>query len=137
MQLNAKNFYTPVSPELLPPKDGEIQQKTEELVGPYELHDFFLFHMLRRGAPPRKLLRLAAYAFRGEYGPEEIEKWLRAFITRLVSQQFKRNSLPDGVGVGTISVSPRGGWQLPSDASAGLLLGDLDTHEDNHQFRGF
>ena len=118
---------TPVSPELLPPKDGEIQQKTEELVGPYELHDFFIYHMLRRGATPRKLRRLAAYVFSGEYDLAEIEKWLRAFLSRLVSQQFKRNPMPDGVTVGTVGLSPRGGFSLPSDASADLLLGDLDT----------
>ena len=117
---------TPVSPELLPPKDGEIQQKTEELVGPYELHDFFIYHMLRRGATPRKLRRLAIHVFNGEYTAEEIEKWLRAFLSRFVSQQFKRNPMPDGVAVGTVGLSPRGGFSLPSDASAELLLGDLN-----------
>lgn len=114
---------TPVSPELLPADDkGEISQKTEDLVGPYELHDFFLYHFLRYGETPEKILRLALYAFEGEYTRDVISKWLRVFLKRFFSQQFKRSCLPDGVKVGTVSLSPRGDWRMPSDASAALWL---------------
>lgn len=109
---------TPVSPELLPPSEGEISQKTEELVGPYELHDFFLYHMLRTCATPSKIRRLAVYAFSGEdgYDEETIDHWLDVFMKRFFSQQYKRSCLPDGPKVGTVSLSPRGDWRAPSDA---------------------
>ena len=108
---------TPVSPELLPPKDGEIAQKTEDLVGPYRLHDFFLYHMLRRRAAPGKILRLAKIAFAGEYGEETIRKWLTVFTRRFFQQQFKRSCIPDGPKVGSVSLSPRGDWRMPTDAA--------------------
>ena len=108
---------TPVSPELLPPKDGEIAQKTEDLVGPYRLHDFFLYHMLRRRAAPEKILRLAKIAFAGEYSEETIRKWLTVFLRRFFAQQFKRSCMPDGPKVGSVSLSPRGDWRMPSDAA--------------------
>lgn len=118
---------TPVSPELLPSEGGDISQKTEELVGPYELHDFFLYHMIRRGCEPKKVLRLADYAFDGTYDHETILKWLRTFIRRFFSQQFKRNCLPDGPKVGTLSLSPRGDLKMPSDAVCDLWLKQLET----------
>ena len=111
---------TPVSPELLPPKDGDIAQKTEDLVGPYELHDFFLYHMLRRGSSPEKILRLALHALGDRYDEETIRKWLKTFCRRFFNQQFKRSCLPDGPAVGTVGVSPRGGLRMPSDASSAL-----------------
>lgn len=107
---------TPVSPELLPPTDGEISQITEELVGPYELHDFFLYYMLRFGFAPRKIFRLATIAFADRYTPAFIQKWLVTFMRRFFSQQFKRSCLPDGPKVGTVTLSPRGDWRMPSDA---------------------
>lgn len=122
-------LLTPVSPELLPAKDGEISQKTEDLVGPYELHDFFLYHMLRTGASPARILRLAEYAFAGEYDRTTILKWLRTFTRRFFAQQFKRSCLPDGVKVGTVSLSPRGDWRMPSDATSRLWLTELDKLE--------
>ena len=109
---------TPVSPELLPPKDGEISQKTEDLVGPYELHDFYLYYFVRLGFTPSKIFRLAKLAFDGEYDDATIEKWLKTFIRRFFAQQFKRSCLPDGPKVGTVTLSPRGDWRMPSDASA-------------------
>ena len=110
---------TPVSPELLPPKEnGKISQKTEDIVGPYELHDFFMYYTLRLGYDAGKILRLAQYAFLGEYDGEEIKKWLKVFMRRFFSQQFKRSCLPDGPKVGTVSVSPRGDLRMPSDASS-------------------
>lgn len=109
---------TPVSPELLPPSEsGEILQQTESIVGPYVLHDFFLYHFLRYGASPEKVKYLAINTFKGSYKEEEIEKWLKFFVKRFFSQQFKRSCLPDGPKVGTISVSPRGDLRMPSDAS--------------------
>lgn len=117
---------TPVSPELLPAKDGEISQKTEELVGPYELHDFFLYYLVRWGFAPRKIYRLAKYAFRGQYGEETILRWLRVFVRRFFGQQFKRSCLPDGPKVGSVTLSPRGDWRMPSDASAALWLEELE-----------
>jgi len=108
---------TPVSPELLPPEDGKIAQRTEDLVGPYRLHDFFLYHFLRRRSAPEKVLRLALLAFRGEYGEDEIRKWLKVFLRRFFQQQFKRSCMPDGPKVGSVSLSPRGDWRMPSDAS--------------------
>ena len=117
---------TPVSPELLPPEGGNISQKTEDLVGPYELHDFFLYHMVRRGFGPAKVLRLAEHAWRGTYSREVILAWLRVFCRRFFSQQFKRSCLPDGPKVGSVSLSPRGDWRMPSDASAALWLAELE-----------
>ncbi|MDE6593453.1 MAG: NAD(+) synthase [Oscillospiraceae bacterium] len=114
---------TPVSPELLPPdKNGEIAQKTEDLVGPYELHDFFLYYTVRFGFTPKKILRIAKLAFKNDYSDETIEKWLRVFIKRFFTQQFKRSCLPDGPKVGSVTLSPRGDWRMPSDASANLWL---------------
>ncbi len=107
---------TPVSPELLPPKDGEISQKTEDLVGPYELHDFFLYYLVRQCFTPKKIFRLAKIAFNGVYDDETIRKWLKTFLRRFFSQQFKRSCLPDGPKVGTVTLSPRGDWRMPSDA---------------------
>ena len=118
---------TPVSPELLPPKDGEISQKTEDLVGPYELHDFFLYHMLRFGASPRKIYRIACIVFADTYDKEEIKKWLSIFIRRFFTQQFKRSCLPDGPKVGTVGLSPRGDWCMPSDACATLWLDEVES----------
>ena len=117
---------TPVSPELLPPKDGEISQKTEELVGPYELHDFFLYYMLRFGFAPGKIYRMACRAFEGAYAPETIKRWLATFYRRFFSQQFKRSCLPDGPKVGSVALSPRGDWRMPSDAAAALWLEELE-----------
>ena len=116
---------TPVSPELLPPKDGEIAQKTEDLVGPYELHDFFLYYMLRAGFPPKKLYRIACRSFEGVYDRETIKKWLITFYRRFFSQQFKRSCLPDGPKVGSVALSPRGDLRMPSDASAAVWLKEL------------
>ena len=118
---------TPVSPELLPPKDGDIAQKTEQLVGDYNLHDFFLYHFLRWGSTPSKVYRLACVAFKDEFTAEEIKKWLCVFLRRFFTQQFKRNCLPDGPAVGSIGVSPRGGWQMPSDAVATLWLREAES----------
>ena len=119
---------TPVSPELLPPDEGgAISQRTEELVGPYELHDFFLFCLLRFGAGPAKTLFLAEHAFRGHYDAATIRRWLRVFVTRFFEQQFKRSMSPDGPKVGSVSLSPRGDWRMPSDASAAAWLAELDT----------
>ncbi len=120
---------TPVSPELLPPDNGDISQKTENIVGPYELHDFFLYNMVRCGFGPRKILYLAKTAFKNKYGEDEIEKWLGIFIKRFFSQQFKRSCLPDGPKVGSVSLSPRGDWRMPSDASAKSWLDELDSKE--------
>ena len=117
---------TPVSPELLPPKDGEIAQKTEDLVGPYELHDFFLYYFLRMGYEPGKIYRIAKLSFAGEYDDETIYKWLRTFCWRFFSQQFKRSCLPDGPKVGTVALSPRGDWRMPSDACVNLWLENLE-----------
>ncbi len=118
---------TPVSPELLPPRDGEIAQKTEELVGPYELHDFFLYHLLRHGFGPGKIYRMACRTFAGEYGPETVKGWLRVFFRRFFTQQFKRSCLPDGPKVGSVGLSPRGDWRMPSDASAALWLAEIEA----------
>ena len=117
---------TPVSPELLPPKDGEISQKTEDLVGPYELHDFFLYYMLRFGYPPRKIYRIARKTFAGVYDDATIKKWLVTFVRRFFTQQFKRSCLPDGPKVGTVTLSPRGDWRMPSDACAALWLSEAE-----------
>lgn len=117
---------TPVSPELLPPEDGVISQKTEDLVGPYELHDFYLYYVLRFGFSPSKIYRLAKLAFAGSCGEDVILKWLRVFYSRFFSQQFKRSCLPDGPKVGSVAVSPRGDLRMPSDASASLWLKELE-----------
>ncbi|MBQ7447442.1 MAG: NAD(+) synthase [Eubacterium sp.] len=117
---------TPVSPELLPPKEGQISQVTEDIVGPYELHDFFLYQVLRFGFSPKKILRLAKIAFDGAYDDETILKWLKTFYRRFFSQQFKRSCLPDGPKVGSVAVSPRGDLRMPSDASSRLWLEELE-----------
>ncbi|MBQ9562225.1 MAG: NAD(+) synthase, partial [Lachnospiraceae bacterium] len=117
---------TPVSPELLPAEGGKISQKTEDIVGPYELHDFFLYHMMRFGYLPSKIYRMAVYAFDGRYDGETILKWLRTFYRRFFSQQFKRSCLPDGPKVGSVALSPRGDLRMPSDACAALWQSDLD-----------
>jgi NAD+ synthase (glutamine-hydrolysing) len=112
---------TPISPELIPADaNGEIVQKTEDLVGPYQLHDFFLYHFLRHGAEPPKILYLALKAFRDEYVEATIRRWLDVFMRRFFSQQFKRSCLPDGPKVGSVSLSPRCDWRMPSDASSRL-----------------
>ena len=113
---------TPVSPELLPPSEGQIAQKTEELVGPYELHDFFLYYMLRAGFEPAKIYRLANYAFAGQYDAATVRKWLENFYRRFFAQQFKRSCLPDGPKVGSVAVSPRGDLRMPSDACAAAWM---------------
>ena len=118
---------TPVSPELLPPKDGEIAQKTEDLVGPYELHDFYLYYVLRFGYAPSKIYRLAKKAFADEYDKETILKWLKKFYWRFFSQQFKRSCLPDGPKVGSVGVSPRGDLRMPSDACVTAWIQDLES----------
>ena len=117
---------TPVSPELLPPEDGKISQKTEDLVGPYELHDFFLYQLLRCGFGPAKIYRLACRAFEGIYSKETIGKWLKTFCRRFFAQQFKRSCLPDGPKVGSVAVSPRGDLRMPSDASRMAWQKELD-----------
>ena len=120
---------TPVSPELLPPKDGEIAQKTEDLVGPYELHDFYLYYVLRFGFEPSKIYRLAKLAFEGTYDSVTIMKWLKTFYRRFFAQQFKRSCLPDGPKIGTVALSPRGDWRMPSDACAAVWMQDLEALE--------
>ncbi len=118
---------TPISPELLPPdENGNIAQKTEESVGPYELHDFFLYYMMRFGYAPSKVFFLAKMAFNGLYAPEVILDWMKMFYKRFFSQQFKRSCMPDGVKVGSVALSPRGDWRMPSDASAALWMSEID-----------
>ena len=121
-------YDTPVSPELLPTDESgtQITQKTEDLVGPYELHDFFLYHGIRWSCEPKKVLRLAEYAFSGEYNRETILYWLKTFYRRFFSQQFKRSCLPDGAKIGSVTLSPRGDWRMPSDAVCRLWLEQLD-----------
>ena len=121
---------TPVSPELLPAIEGQIAQKTEDLVGPYELHDFYLYYTVRWGFGPRKVLRLAEEAMGKRYGRAELLKWLRSFYRRFFSQQFKRSCLPDGPKVGSVALSPRGDWRMPSDAVAALWLEELEGLEE-------
>ncbi len=118
---------TPVSPELLPAVNGVISQKTEELVGPYELHDFFLYYAIRWGFPPRKVLRLAEHAFGRAYPRSTLLHWLKSFYGRFFAQQFKRSCLPDGPKVGSVTLSPRGDWRMPSDAVAALWLEELEA----------
>ena len=118
---------TPVSPELLPPdKEGKIAQKTEDVVGPYELHDFFLYYFVRFGFTPSKIYYLAKTSFKGKYDNAEIKKWLTVFIKRFFAQQFKRSCLPDGPKVGSVTLSPRSDWRMPSDASVKMWLDDLE-----------
>ena len=126
---------TPVSPELLPPENGTISQKTEELVGPYELHDFFLYYVLRFGYSPKKIFYLACTALEGKkaegtkliYTKAIILKWLKSFYRRFFTQQFKRSCMPDGAKVGTVNLSPRGDWRMPSDASFALWQKECDA----------
>lgn len=118
---------TPVSPELLPAAEGEISQKTEDLVGPYELHDFFLYHIFRYGFCPEKVLRLAKRAFEGRYSDQELLHWMKNFYRRFFASQFKRSCIPDGPKVGSVALSPRGDWRMPSDASASVWLSQVDA----------
>lgn len=119
---------TPISPELLPPDEaGNILQKTESSIGPYVLHDFFLYHFLRYGASPKKIYTLAKYTFKDSFSDEEIKKWLKVFIKRFFTQQFKRNCIPDGVKVGSISLSPRGDLRIPSDANMEIWLNEVNN----------
>ena len=119
---------TPISPELLPPDaEGKIAQYTEDLVGPYALHDFFLYYLARYGYAPAKIYELACRAFRGDFDEATIKKWLKSFCRRFFTQQFKRNAMPDGVKVGNISLSPRGDWRMPSDASARIWLDEIES----------
>lgn len=120
---------TPVSPELLPPVNGEIAQCTEELVGPYELHDFYLYHVVRKGERPAKIFRLAQIAFEGRYDQATLLKWLKSFYWRFFAQQFKRSCVPDGPKVGSVTLSPRGDWRMPSDAVVRLWRAELDAIE--------
>ena len=113
---------TPVSPELLPAGENEEINSTEEVVGPYELHDFFLYHFIRYGATPRKILYLATIAFADSYDESIIKYWLSIFTRRFFAQQFKRSCMPDGPKVGSVSLSPRGDWRMPSDACSKLWL---------------
>ena len=117
---------TPVSPELLPPKDGEIAQKTEDIVGDYQLHDFFLYYAIRWGYTPKRIYDIACTAFNGEYTNEEILKWLKNFYKRFFNNQFKRSCLPDGPKIGSVSLSQRGDWRMPSDAMVSLWLKELE-----------
>ena len=118
---------TPISPELLPgTESGEILQVTEDLVGPYELHDFFIYNFMRNGYSPEKILFLAKKAFEGAYNEETIIKWLRTFIRRFFNQQFKRSCLPDGPAIGSVSLSPRGAWTMPSDAWSTMFSNDIN-----------
>lgn len=118
---------TPVSPELLPPdKNGEIAQKTEDVVGPYELHDFFLYYLVRFGFEPNKIYYLAKKSFAGKYDNDTIKKWLTTFVRRFFTQQFKRSCLPDGPKVGSVTLSPRSDWRMPSDACVNLWLENLE-----------
>jgi NAD+ synthase (glutamine-hydrolysing) len=116
----------PISPELLPAKDGKIAQRTEEIIGPYELHDFFLYHFIKEGASPKKILFMARRAFAERYEEDEIRKWLSLFLRRFFAHQFKRDAMPDGVKVGTVALSPRGDWRMPSDAQVKMWIEELE-----------
>jgi NAD+ synthase (glutamine-hydrolysing) len=118
---------TPISPELIPPENGEISQRTEDLVGPYELHDFFLYHWLRFGSSPTKIFALACRSFRDEYTAEEIKQWLAEFFRRFMTQQFKRTTLPPGPKVGSVSLSPRGDWRMPDEAGFAHLVAEVES----------
>ena len=123
---------TPVSPELLPPdENGEIQQETESIIGPYELHDFFLYHMIRNGFTPSKIFMLAKLAFKNEFDSDTILKWLKSFYRRFFSQQFKRSCLPDGVKVGSVCLSPRGDWRMPSDVTSETWMKELESIDED------
>ena len=118
---------SPVSPELIPPADGKISQITEDLVGPYELHDFYLYYLLRFGFSPSKIYFLARNSkLAKKYDADFMKKWLKTFYKRFFSQQFKRSCMPDGVKIGTVNLSPRGDWRMPSDASASIWLKEVD-----------
>ncbi|MDR3186166.1 MAG: NAD(+) synthase [Christensenellaceae bacterium] len=119
---------TPISPELLPSENNEITQKTEDIVGPYELHDFFLYYLIRQAFPPSKVFRLTTLAYNGYYTPETIKRWLLVFIKRFFSNQFKRSCLPDCVKIGTVSLSPRGDWRMPSDAECESWIRELEEY---------
>jgi NAD+ synthase (glutamine-hydrolysing) len=118
---------TPISPELLPHNDDEIVQETESIVGPYELHDFFLYHFIKYGAKPSKIRFLAMKAFDTKYDEETVTQWLKIFLKRFFTQQFKRSCMPDGPKVGTISLSPRADWKMPSDAEVQVWLDALES----------
>ena len=120
---------TPISPELLPPNPaGGLVQETEHIIGPYELHDFFLFHFLRYGTAPSKIVYLAGQArFSQPYSPQDIRRWLKVFLSRFFASQYKRSCLPDGPKVGSVSLSPRGDWRMPSDAEVAQWLADLEA----------
>ena len=120
---------TPISPELIPAdENGDIKQKTEDLVGPYELHDFFIYHFMRFGFSPAKIYMLARHAFSKDlYSDEVIKHWLKTFVRRFFNQQFKRSCLPDGPKVGSVTLSPRGDWRMPTDAASTLWLTECDT----------
>jgi NAD+ synthase (glutamine-hydrolysing) len=120
---------TPISPELIPADEhGNIKQKTEDLVGPYELHDFFIYHFMRFGFSPAKIYMLARHAFSKDlYSDEVIKHWLKTFVRRFFNQQFKRSCLPDGPKVGSVSLSPRGDWRMPTDASSALWLAECEN----------
>jgi NAD+ synthase (glutamine-hydrolysing) len=118
---------TPISPELLPPAaDGAISQQTEDIVGPYVLHDYYLYYVVRYGFTPKKIYTLACRAFDGVYTPETIKKWLGVFYTRFFSQQYKRSCMPEGVKVGSVCLSPRGDWRMPSEACVRLWLQEVE-----------
>ena len=119
---------TPISPELLPPEDegGGISQRTESIIGPFELHDFFLYHYVRCGAAPEKVAAMADLAFAGRYERSEVKRWLKVFFQRFFDQQFKRTTLPAGPKVGTVSLSPRGDWRMPDEAEASRLIAAID-----------
>jgi NAD+ synthase (glutamine-hydrolysing) len=119
---------TPISPELLPPDaEGKISQQTEDLVGPYALHDFYLYHTIRFGFAPKKVYALACKAFKDDFDSETVKKWLKNFYRRFFTQQFKRNCQPDGVKVGSVGLGPRGDWAMPSDATARLWLEEVEN----------
>lgn len=124
---------TPISPELVPSESDDIAQKTEDLVGPYELHDFYLFYFLRYGFSPIKIFELAKIAFKNKYDESIILKWLKVFFKRFFTQQFKRSSMPDGPKVGSVNLSPRGDWRMPSDVSVNLWLNQLNQIEETHE----
>ena len=118
---------TPISPELIPPEQGQIQQKTEEVIGPYELHDFFIYHFLRNGSSPTKIFHLTKLAYGEQYSQKEIQKWLKLFFERFFSQQFKRTTLPPGPKIGSVSLSPRGDWRMPDEASATIYTEEIEA----------
>ena len=129
--LNRPEKLNAISPELKrPDANGEISQRSEEIVGPYELHDFFLYHFMRTGAGVRKIDALASIAFEGRYDTAEIRRWLRVFFQRFFAQQFKRTVLPPGPKVGSVSLSPRGDWRMPDEADAAAYLATIDALGD-------